>query len=156
MLGDRIKELRNKKGILQQELADALTVSKSTVGMWETNKREPDLETVKEIAIYFHVSVDYLIDWEQEKWQKVWDKEAKAFENKVNEDFEMLTTYLRETSDNEEEVRVKYDLIIQLSRLNTNGIKKMLERLDELSRLEEYKSEVILELENLTQFDEDT
>ena len=40
MLGDRIKELRNQMNIFQQDLAKALNVSKSTVAMWETNKRE--------------------------------------------------------------------------------------------------------------------
>lgn len=60
MLGDNIKELRNNKGIYQQELADALSVSKSTVAMWETNKREPDLNMIKKIAAFFNVSIDYL------------------------------------------------------------------------------------------------
>lgn len=61
MIGDKIKELREKKKIFQQELADALSVSKSTVAMWETNKREPDLDTIDRIAEYFSVPVDYLI-----------------------------------------------------------------------------------------------
>lgn len=61
MIGDKIKELREKKKIFQQELADALSVSKSTVAMWETNKREPDLDTIDRIAEYFSVPIDYLI-----------------------------------------------------------------------------------------------
>lgn len=60
MLGDKIKTLRNEKGIYQQELAEALSVSKSTVAMWETNKREPDLLTLKKIAEFFKVSIDFL------------------------------------------------------------------------------------------------
>lgn len=61
MLGDKIKKLRNKKGITQQELADLLSVAKSTIGMWENNKREPDLLMLKQIANYFEVSIDYLL-----------------------------------------------------------------------------------------------
>lgn len=61
MLGDKIKKLRNKKGIYQQALADALSVSKSTVAMWETNQREPDLETIRKIADFFECPIDYLI-----------------------------------------------------------------------------------------------
>ena len=61
MIGNKIKELREKKEIFQQELADALSVSKSTVAMWETNKREPDLETINKIAAYFSVPTDYLV-----------------------------------------------------------------------------------------------
>ena len=61
MIGDKIKKLRNKKKIYQQELADALSVSKSTVAMWETNRREPDIETIKKIAAFFNCSISYLL-----------------------------------------------------------------------------------------------
>lgn len=61
MLGDILKELRNKKNLYQQDLADILSVSKSTIAMWETNKREPDLLMLKKIANYFEVSIDYLL-----------------------------------------------------------------------------------------------
>ncbi len=61
MLGDILKELRSKKNLYQQDLADILSVSKSTVAMWETNKREPDLLMLKKIANFFEVSIDYLL-----------------------------------------------------------------------------------------------
>ena len=61
MLGDRIKELRNQMNIFQQDLAKALNVSKSTVAMWETNKREPNSEMLISLAGFFNCSVDYLI-----------------------------------------------------------------------------------------------
>ncbi len=62
MLGDVIKDLRNQKHIYQQELADALSVSKSTVAMWETNKRIPDASMLVKIADYFDTTVDYLLE----------------------------------------------------------------------------------------------
>ena len=61
MLGDRIKTLRNKRGLSQQELANALNVSKSSVAMWETNKREPDTNMLVNIADFFNCSLDYLL-----------------------------------------------------------------------------------------------
>ena len=61
MLGEKIKELRKNKGILQKELADRLSVGKSTVAMWETNKREPDIDTVMKISEILDVSVDELL-----------------------------------------------------------------------------------------------
>jgi len=61
VVGDKIKELRTKKGILQQDLADALNVSKSTVAMWETNKREPNADTLAAIATFFNVPAGYLL-----------------------------------------------------------------------------------------------
>ena len=62
MLGDKIKALRNSKKMYQQDLADALSVSKSTIAMWETNKRVPDATMLVKIAEYFDVSVDYLLE----------------------------------------------------------------------------------------------
>lgn len=64
MLGDKIKELRNEKNIYQQDLATALMVSKSTVAMWETNKRVPDKTMLIKIAEYFDITVDYLLEEE--------------------------------------------------------------------------------------------
>ena len=61
VLGVNIRELRNKKGIYQQELADNLNVSKGAVAMWETDKREPDNEMLVKIANYFNTTIDYLL-----------------------------------------------------------------------------------------------
>jgi len=64
--GSRLKELRLRKQITQEQLATYLGVSKSAVGMWEGEKREPDLETVLKVADYFEVSVEYLLGRENQ------------------------------------------------------------------------------------------
>lgn len=61
MIGDKIKDCRIKRNMTQQDLANSLSVAKSTIGMWENDKREPDLEMVLRIAGLFNCSVDYLI-----------------------------------------------------------------------------------------------
>ena len=65
----KLKELREARGISQQELADDIGVSPSAVGMWESGRREPrTLEQLGKIANYFGVSADYLLGQkEQEK-----------------------------------------------------------------------------------------
>ncbi len=57
---DIILALRLEKKFNQEELAKALNVSKSTVGMWEIGKRLPGPEKYEEIADYFNVDMDYL------------------------------------------------------------------------------------------------
>jgi transcriptional regulator with XRE-family HTH domain len=57
---DIILELRTEKHFNQEELAKALNVSKSTVGMWEIGQRLPGPEKYEEIADYFNVDMDYL------------------------------------------------------------------------------------------------
>ena len=55
------KQLRIKEHFSQQELADKLGLSKSTISMYENGNREPDLETLEKIADFFNVDMDYLI-----------------------------------------------------------------------------------------------
>lgn len=62
MNGNKLRKIRENKGLLQKEVADALKISASTIGMYEQNRREPDNETLKKIANYFNVSIDYLLD----------------------------------------------------------------------------------------------
>lgn len=57
---DIILQLRLERGFNQDELATALNVSKSSVGMWEIGKRLPGPEKYEEIADYFNVDMDYL------------------------------------------------------------------------------------------------
>ena len=55
-----IKRERRKRNYTQQELADALHVSASTVGMWEQDSRVPKLEKLEEIADFFNINLDEL------------------------------------------------------------------------------------------------
>lgn len=61
MLGDKIKLLRTNNKMYQQDLANALSVSKSTIAMWETNKRIPDASMLVKIANFFGITVDHLL-----------------------------------------------------------------------------------------------
>ncbi|MCB6475556.1 helix-turn-helix domain-containing protein [Emergencia timonensis] len=58
---DRLKELRERKGISQASLADDLGVSKSAISMYERGERNPDFETLETIADYFNVDMNYLL-----------------------------------------------------------------------------------------------
>lgn len=46
-----IKKYRLKKGLTQENLANLLNVSKSTIGMWETGARKPDIIKLKKLAV---------------------------------------------------------------------------------------------------------
>ena len=58
---ERLRELRNSRKLSQQNLADELKISKSSVNMYERGEREPGLETVESIADFFNVDMDYLL-----------------------------------------------------------------------------------------------
>lgn len=61
MKGNRIKQLREEKGLKQEELAKVLSVAPSTIGMYERDEREPNDSITLKIAEYFGVSTDYLL-----------------------------------------------------------------------------------------------
>lgn len=58
---DRFKQLRTERRLSQQNLADQLGFSKSSVNMYERGEREPGLESMETIADYFNVDLDYLM-----------------------------------------------------------------------------------------------
>lgn len=63
MFSDKLKELREEKGLTQMQLAEILNISKSAIANYESGLREPkDNRLWKKIASYFNVTVDYLMD----------------------------------------------------------------------------------------------
>lgn len=56
----RLKELRLKKGLTQQEIADLVHVNRVTYTNWEKGKREPSFENLVKLADLFEVSLDWL------------------------------------------------------------------------------------------------
>ena len=59
---DKIKALRSKRNITQQQLATDLNVSKQAVSKWEKGHSLPDVASIEMIASYFGVSTDYLLN----------------------------------------------------------------------------------------------
>ena len=62
MLGDQIKQLRKQHKWTQGNLAEQLGISKSAVGMYEQNRRQPDHKILLKLADVFGVSTDFLLD----------------------------------------------------------------------------------------------
>lgn len=61
MLGARIAALRRQAGLSQAELAMALAVSPSAVGMYEQGRREPSMDRIVALSRLFGVSADFLL-----------------------------------------------------------------------------------------------
>ena len=61
MIADNLKLLRKKQKMTQTDLAKALNLSPGTIGMWETNKRNPDIQTLKRVADFLGVSVSEIV-----------------------------------------------------------------------------------------------
>lgn len=61
MLYERLVKLRKERKMTQEELANVLGISRSALSLYETNKRQPDFQTICRLADFFNVSVDYLL-----------------------------------------------------------------------------------------------
>ncbi len=61
MLGDNIRELRKQKGITMKELGEVFGLGESTIGMYETNRRVPDLDIILKLSYFFKVPVSRLL-----------------------------------------------------------------------------------------------
>ena len=59
--GEVLKMLRKRKGMSQQELANATGLTNSAIGMYETGAREPNYDTLELLADYFNVDVSTML-----------------------------------------------------------------------------------------------
>lgn len=57
----RLKELRVKKGVTQQAVAEAIGCTANNYSRYEREEREPDNATLKRLSKYFEVSIDYIL-----------------------------------------------------------------------------------------------
>lgn len=51
--GEKLQELRKSKGLTQEELAEALYVSRTAISKWESSRGYPNIESLKEISSFF-------------------------------------------------------------------------------------------------------
>ena len=59
-LSDMLTYLRKRQGLTQQQLADKLNISRSAIGMYETGKREPEIEVLETFADFYNVDMNTL------------------------------------------------------------------------------------------------
>ena len=87
--GSRLKYLRASKGLSQTELGVIFNKSANNISQYETGKREPDLETLKNMSNFFDVSADYLLCKTNTK--KKSSNQRTNNENILDLDFDVLT-----------------------------------------------------------------
>ena len=71
VFGQRIRKLRLMKGIIQENLAEELSVTQSYMGKLENGDRKPSLEIIIKISQFFGVSLDYLMFGHEQKEETV-------------------------------------------------------------------------------------
>lgn len=94
IIGSRLRDARKKRGLTQESLGEILGISKSAVSLYESEQRNPSLETVVELMYILGVSADYLLgsdvivevkDEEETKY-RTFTKEEVAFIDDLRKD----------------------------------------------------------------------
>lgn len=78
---EKLQELRRQKGLTQEELANALYVSRTAVSKWELGKGLPSLESLKAISKLFSVTIDQLLSGDE--LITIAEQDRKTNENKI-------------------------------------------------------------------------
>jgi transcriptional regulator with XRE-family HTH domain len=107
-IGKKIRTLRLQKNIPQNDLAQILGVSKSTMSNYERNYSTPDPDLLVKIADYFNVSIDYLFDYEL--YNTDLTKESFDYNRKNNgslskDEWNVLNYYSRLSDENRDLIK---------------------------------------------------
>lgn len=73
---EKLKELRSSRGLTQEELAEALFVSRTAISKWESGRGYPSIDSLREISDFFSVTIDELLSGE--KLVSIAEKENKS------------------------------------------------------------------------------
>ena len=117
-LGQKIRELRRRDGRTQEALAEAIGVTSQAVSRWEANGGYPDMGMIPVIANYFHITIDELFGYNNDRNKKIQEYSEKAkllFHNgRDTECIALLRSCLAEFPD---EISIKIQLAAALDRL---------------------------------------
>ena len=62
---EKLQELRKNKGLTQEELAEALWVSRTAVSKWESGRGYPSIDSLKQISAFYHITIDNLLSGDE-------------------------------------------------------------------------------------------
>lgn len=83
LIADKLKELRKARKITQEDLAERLDISRSKVSSWETNKRDMTITDAVNLADYYEISLDNLLNVKPLKEKEYIEISYKFFKNKA-------------------------------------------------------------------------
>jgi transcriptional regulator with XRE-family HTH domain len=75
--GERLRQLREEKGLTQEELGKIINQKKANISKYETGRLEPSMGTLITLAKFFNVSTDYLLGVSDERFSSL-DKEMEG------------------------------------------------------------------------------
>ena len=110
-IGLRIRTMRNSRNMTQQDLAKAIDQSPSSITMYETGRREPDLETLEAMADVFNVTLGSIVSGETRIETPIFIPDSEKYTRVVrymtDEDYEAVLSAFKRAYQNMLEKGVK-------------------------------------------------
>lgn len=130
---ERLHEIRIEKGLSQDKLADMIGVSQTSIYQWEKGTRKPKSEQIIKLAKALDVSTSYLAtDILTNSLMNAVETLAKEYGIDLDSS---------DGHDNEvHEITEEY-IVFELQKLNLNGQIRLLEHIEDLSKIPEYRKE---------------
>ena len=100
-VGKKIRELRRKAELTQSELAKKIGVSTGAVGLWEVNKREPDIDILLKMSKIFDVTIDYILGNDETNTLTIIGRNGSYCKFQLSEDKIEVIAKLAETIESE-------------------------------------------------------
>lgn len=129
-IGQRIRELRTKKGLSQKELGARMNVSQQMIGQYENSTAFPKIETLKKIATALDVDTIELLNFEGAFFEKYNDGMTEGFIDWPADEVRDLFVKDSETH-----------LIALYRKLNLKGQDKAMEQIEMISKIKEYQKD---------------
>ncbi len=122
---ERLRNLRNRKGLSQDELGKKIGKSREAVAKYEIGKTEPDLNSLSKLAKHFGVSVDYIIGTnDSDDIIIINNPEMKQYEVYLNDnsfiDYLRFAAKIKENGIDIEDIEIMVDNIIKYREKGIN------------------------------------
>lgn len=107
MIGKKIKAIRKTRGLSQQQLAELMDCTRSTISNWECGRRSPHLNELESLATKLNVSLDYFKETKDDvkemiaKASQVFNDKSIPYQIKADAYKELMKIYVR-IDDNED------------------------------------------------------
>lgn len=127
---EKLKHLRTGRDMTRTDLAKILKVSDSSIAMYERNERMPSMQNIKEIAKYFNVDYNYLLDENYDVDYSLEDKPVNTVNEErsvylVNIDSQDAAKFIYENPEYKE----LFETIKTVDKEEISFVRKMIERL---------------------------
>ncbi len=150
--GDKIKRLRKQKGYTQERLAEKTGLSKMSIRRYETGERQPKIEQLFRIANALEVPIIELLEelWLEEKeYVAIFDGLNSEKKENLTDGFikgyyqtsKKLNSVTSSWINEKKEKEVTRKISKHLKKLSLAGQEEAEKRIEELTRLEEYRKE---------------